>query len=406
MDNKEKVKWLYLSSFLDMFAVGVAIPLLPAHMRNLGASHFMIGVSSSIYSGLQLLTGPLVGSWSDIYGRYQTLMFVLAVCSVCYSLIGWTSSLNTILFFRFVLGAFKHTHTLCRPIVAELVPPAFHTEMYGKISAMSGIGFMVGPAIGGHLAELDGGMFFVFQLTALLFVLNAGIVYKYLWTAEKSNSVPESRRKIKSTRSGMLKIVSELRGVNWLLFWDLFVIKFILSFAQKVFYSNYSSTVQEKFNLTPKWVGYTISFQGMIGAICSFSMSWIERIIFRNWKTKSVVLLGFVMLSFAFFAESIVEQLNIFVLFLIPLSISFSLLRVLNTKMMISRTDPNQRGSVTGASNSISSVARLVAPICSGAVLEYLGPSAVPLLSVASSICGVILAAAFPLDVVPDKKYS
>ncbi|XP_046982431.1 major facilitator superfamily domain-containing protein 9-like [Schistocerca americana] len=406
MYNKDKIKWLYVSSFLDMFAVGLAVPLLSAYMRNLGASHFMIGVSSSVYSGIQLLSGPLVGSWSDIYGRYQILMFVLAVCSVCYSFIGLTTALSTILFLRFVLGTFKHTQTLCRPLVAELAPPEFHSEMYGKMSAMSGIGFMVGPAIGGHLAELDGGMFLAFQLAALLFLLNTGIVYKYLWTAEKSNSAPVLETQIKPTKTGVLKIVAELTEVDWSFYWDLFIIKFLLSFAQKVFYSNYSSTVQEKFDLTPKWVGYTISFQGMIGAICAFSVSWIEGFLFRNWKTKSLVLLGFLLLSFAFFAVSVVEQLNIFVFFLIPLSFSFSLLRILSTKMIINRTDPNKRGSVTGASNSISSIARLIAPLCSGAVLEYLGPSSVPLLSVASSFCGVLLAAAFPLNVVPQKKYS
>ncbi|RZC31959.1 MFS 1 domain containing protein [Asbolus verrucosus] len=165
---------IYAISFMDLFAVGLTFPLLSNHLRELGASHLSVGLISSLYSGLQVVSGPVVGSWSDVRDRKSVLTTTLLLCSVGYILLGLTSSIFVVAVVRFVLGITKHTQSICKAIITDLLPVEERAGAFGKSAAFGSLGFIVGPVIGGHLSEVSNGFSYVCALTGLLFVINIG----------------------------------------------------------------------------------------------------------------------------------------------------------------------------------------------------------------------------------------
>nr|CAD7578693.1 unnamed protein product [Timema californicum] len=89
---------------LDLFAVSLAVPLMSAHLKSLGASHFTIGALGSLYPALQLISGPIVGSWSDIKGRRSILVVTMAICSISYLALGATTAISVVFLVRIILG--------------------------------------------------------------------------------------------------------------------------------------------------------------------------------------------------------------------------------------------------------------------------------------------------------------
>lgn len=74
-----------------------------------------------------------------------------------------------------IVGFVKHTQTLCKAIIGDILPREKHAEVYGRSAAISSLGFVVGPIIGGHLSELSHGFSYVCALTTVLFIINIGI---------------------------------------------------------------------------------------------------------------------------------------------------------------------------------------------------------------------------------------
>ncbi|XP_067010305.2 major facilitator superfamily domain-containing protein 9 isoform X2 [Anabrus simplex] len=369
----------------------MVVPLASAHLRSLGYSHFMTGFLGSTYAAIQLVSGPLFGSWSDVRGRRPVLLLTLLVCSLCYLLMGIATALPVILLIRIGLGIFKQTQTLCKTLVADIVPYALQPEVYGRLNAVSSFGFMIGPVLGGHLAELEDGFFYICCIVGLNFWIIIGIAYMFVpdVQAETSHKTSSAQRTLVGEVKKTARLLLE---VDWSVYWDVFALKFLLGFSQAFFYTNYSLAIQEKFQVSPKWIGYTISFQGMIGAFSGFLVGWFNKFYQMDSTFTLRSLHGFLLLVLAYCAVSSAPTLGVFVLSLVPLSVSSSFLRIIGLECVLQRTPLDKRGSVVGSSNSISSIARLVAPLCSGAIHDVAGYFGVSLVSILTASSGAALA--------------
>ncbi|KAK3907705.1 Major facilitator superfamily domain-containing protein 9 [Frankliniella fusca] len=323
------LKCVYFMSVMDVFSVGLAIPLLSPYLRSIGASHLIIGLSTSLYGAAQLFSSPLVGSWSDRHGRVSILSLSLAACSVCYFLLGQTSSLFFILLLRILLGCFKHTQSLCKSIIADEVPPYEQAGAYGKLAAISGLGFIIGPVVGGHIADHQHGFSFVTTIILVCFWIN---------------------------------IVS----------------------------------LQEKYGMTSKSVGYIISFQSIIGSGTSFLSGQIQHIYewrYPPQKAAAVQIVHcFVAMTAGLVGVSYADSTLGLLLWLMPLASGAALLRTLLTELLVQKASPQERGSLLGASHSFSAMSRLTTPLIAGFASDWYGTSAVSLLSQLAAAVGAIVA--------------
>ncbi|KAL0882277.1 hypothetical protein ABMA27_000804 [Loxostege sticticalis] len=363
----------------------------------MGADLIYVGLLGSIYAGFQLGSGPLIGSLSDIKGRKNILMLTLLVCAVAYTTLGITNSVVVILIIRAVLGVFKQTQMLTKALVPDYEKNTqSQSAIYGKMAAISGAGITLGPVIGGHIAEdnPDNGFTFIALIVGICFVLNAGLVYflpKVKKNTRKKPTKKSNENLLNSMSTSLKQSFTELYKVEWSVYWDIFLFKALIGFAMGVYYSNYSLYCKTQFNLSPKYIGYVISFQGTVGSISSFFMGYINSFYSHDADYSLRNFHVFVLLTVSLFGLMLSFNVYIYVIWLIPLAIGNAIGRLVTLEMILKRSHGDHRGSLIGASNSVRSLSGVVAPMVSGFIGQYIGIPYVIYASLCSTFLGFIL---------------
>ncbi|XP_049870036.1 major facilitator superfamily domain-containing protein 9-like [Pectinophora gossypiella] len=389
---------LHFIAFVDLLAVGLILPLVPAHARQLGASHVAVGLLGSVYATFQLGSGPLVGSLSDVKGRKTILMLSLVVCSVAYGLTGIVTSVTSILCLRALLGLFKQTQMLTRAMVPDYEGcETKQSEIYGKMAAISGAGITIGPVIGGHVLEdyPEHGFKYIALAVGACFLLNAGLVYTLPKTVKRVKR--KSREKHGAVSQNVVNFVTlslrqsviELYKVNWYKFWDVFMLKALIGFAMGVYYSNYSLYLKTIYLLSPKYVGYVISFQGVIGSLSSFFMGYINRLYCEDNDYSLRNLHVFAIISISLIGMILSSNVYVYAFWLIPLAIGNATGRLVTLEMILRRSHGHHRGTLIGASNSVRSLSGIVAPMVAGLIGQYVGVTYVIYASLLATLIGL-----------------
>ncbi|PNF42296.1 Major facilitator superfamily domain-containing protein 9 [Cryptotermes secundus] len=422
MFGAKKVRLLYLIALVDLFACSMAVPLLSVHMRSLGASHFTVGILSSLYAGLQLISSPVIGSWSDVRGHSFVLQLTLLLSAILYFALGTVTAIPVIALIRIGLGLLKHTQTLCRTLLTDVASTRDQLIMQSRLVSFGSVGFIVGPVVGGHMAEMENGFHYVCCIVMLFFLINFAIVHFFLsntpqehkkndtilglsedatnlgistriWTDKKKDIQETSKESSRALfrSSDIFQAVTRLLHIRWSVYWDVFTLKFLLGFAQAVHYQSFSLILKEEYSITPSGIGYTISFQGLVGATAGFLSGGMGRFYKKDKYYALQMLHGFGVLTLSFILLSLKPNLTFFLVCLIPVSASSSLLRIVTSEVILQRTAPNQRGSLIGSGQSMSSVARLIAPLCSGLAYDKFGFCGTSMLRIAVTITALSL---------------
>lgn len=210
-------------------------------------------------------------------------------------------------------------------------------------------------------------------------------------TVQKKST--ETNSSSKNLFSDVLQAAKNLSQINWPVYWDVFALKFLLGFAQAVHFQNFTLILKDMYGITPTWIGYTISLQAFVGAIIGFTAEWISKFYKHDGNNFLRTMHGFIVFTISFILISFAPSLKFVVLCLIPLSAAGSLLRITTSEIIMQRTAPNQRGSLIGSSQSMSSIARLMAPLCSGIAYDMFSFQGLAVLKIVSAAFATVLTA-------------
>lgn len=374
-----KYSYIYAIVFLDLISISLIIPVWGTHLRSLGASHFHIALVGSTYSFLQFLSGTPVGALSDRYGRKNVLFVTICICAIAYFLLGCVKSFILIALLRIVQGCLKHSQLLCKTLVNDQVPSDQQTTIYGRMNGFSSLSFVIGPIIGGHLMERSGGFYSLACYTAIIFLINALLV----WITVPNTVVPKNKRKSASPFSDLLE-------VNWKECWPAFSLKMLGAASLFAYFSSVGLAMNEKFNLSPSEAGYTGALQGLTGGITGFSAGIIEN-IFTTKNPFIKCFYSFLLLSMGFVTLAIAPNLIIFMAAMIPISASSTLLRGFNNEILYQQSSSDHKGLVAGAGASAAAISRFIAPIVCGFTMDKFGNNSGFLLSALFAFTGAIL---------------
>lgn len=390
---------LQFVAFLDLLSVGIIVPLIPNHVRQMGGNHICIGLLGSIYAGFQLGSGPFIGSLSDLKGRKFILILTLLICSIAYMFLSITNSILAILITRAILGLFKQTQLLTKALVPDYeVNVRIQSNIYGKMAAISGVGITIGPIIGGHIVEdfPTAGFNFIAMLVGVCFIINAGLVF----LLPKTKNLPKQSEKVskKASQNIILTLwdcskqsIAELSKLEWSKYGTIFLFQALNSFAMGVYYSNYSLYLKTQYNLSPKNIGYVISLQGVIGSVSSFFMGYINSFYGNDDDYSQRNNHVFILLSLSLLGICLSFNVFMYSLLLIPLAIGNAVGRLVTLEMVLKKSHGDHRGTLIGASNSVRSLTGVIAPMVAGLVGEFFGVSYVLYASFFSTLIGLIV---------------
>ncbi|XP_051938221.1 major facilitator superfamily domain-containing protein 9 isoform X2 [Hippocampus zosterae] len=373
---------IYVVGFMDLFGVSMIIPLLSHHVKALGASPTVAGIVGSTYGVLQLFSSTIVGSWSDVVGRRRSLLTCLLLSAFGYALLGMSTSISLFVLSRIPVGLFKHSLSICRALLSDLVSEAERPLVLGHFNAASSVGFILGPVVGGYLTEHEGGFYTSAFACATIFLINAGLVWLLPWGdillhcngannssksvsngcstkshapawADPDRDVPRKRAFPPQPAWRQLSSVgSRIRMVASSDMWDLFLVRLLMAVAIMLYYSNFSLAMEERFSLKPKMTGYLISYSSTLGALAGFLGVWQ------------------VLLTSTFFA------------------ISTTVGRTSITDLELRRGGARASGTLIGAGQSVTAMGRVLAPLLSGVTQEF-SPCGPPSLGVLLSLVAV-----------------
>lgn len=155
LSSRTRLSLLFLTVLLDLVGFGIVLPLLPFYAARFGASGTEVGLLVTAYSLAQLVTAPMWGKLSDRKGRRPILLVGLAGSTISYLVFAWADSLLVLFVSRVMAGVGGATVSVAQAYIADVTPPEKRAGNLGLIGAAFGIGFVVGPALGGTLAVIS-----------------------------------------------------------------------------------------------------------------------------------------------------------------------------------------------------------------------------------------------------------
>ena len=262
--SKYAVTFVFITVLLDMVGFGMIIPVQPALIQqvakvDLAASAFIGGWMFFAFSSTQFLFGPTLGNLSDAYGRRPLLLIAVFGLGVDFLVTALAPSLFWLFVGRTFAGLCGGSYVIANAYIADVTPPEGRAKAFGMMGAAFGLGFVIGPAIGGLLGAY--GPRVPFFVAAGISLLN--FVFGYFVLPETLK--PEQRRGFEWARAnpfGTFKVFRSYRGVL-----PLCAVMFVYFFASAVYPAIWPFWGIAKFGWSAEMIGITLAIFGIIMAI-------------------------------------------------------------------------------------------------------------------------------------------
>jgi MFS family permease len=375
--------------FLDLLGFGIILPILPFYAQSMHASETVVALLATAFSAAQFVMSPVLGRVSDRYGRRPVMLVSIAGSVVAALVLGFAHALWLVFVARIVAGASKANVSTAHAYVADLVPVDQRAKYMGWMGAAMGMGFVVGPGLGGLLGHESPQL--PFFVSAGLSALNWLMALVWLPESRRFDAAAAAATPSGSDKSalmssaGMRRALLGLRGTNmaWLV---VIAFCFYLSFAAME--STMALFGERAFDWGPRQTGYfmvaigvnMVLFQGLV----------VGRAVARMGEGRTLVL-GLTMVGVALLLLGSVVHLAELIGFalrdadggasassLAIYAVAAFLLAGGNgltnstISALVSRvSSPAQQGWNMGIKESASSLARVAGPVMGGPLFQY-----------------------------------
>ncbi|MBC7615389.1 MAG: TCR/Tet family MFS transporter [Pedobacter sp.] len=358
MTNKRKsgVVFIFITILIDCIGFGIIIPIMPNLIRNLTggdlseASRYG-GLLLVAYSVMQFISSPVLGSLSDKFGRRPILLISLFGLGVDYIFLAFAPTIIWLFAGRIFAGICGASITTASAYMADVSEPEKRAQNFGLIGAAFGLGFIIGPVIGGVFAQY--GVRIPFMIAAGLSLINW--LYGYFILPESLKL--ENRRNFDWKRANPVGALKQIRKYPALL--GLLGSLLILYIAAQATQSIWSYYTIEKFNWNTAWVGYSLGFVGITVAIVQ---GGLIRIIIPKIGNKRSIQVGLILYVFGFIAFSFASEGWMMFAFIVP----YALAGITGPAIqgIISKQIPaNEQGEIQGVMTGLMSLASIFGPL-------------------------------------------
>jgi MFS family permease len=359
--------------FVDIVGFGMILPILPGHAASLGGTPTTIGLLVGAYSAVQLLLAPFWGRISDRFGRRPVLLIGLAGSAVSYALFAVAGHWWVLLASRLLDGGSGATINVGQAYLADATAPHLRARAMGKIGAAVGLGFIVGPMLGG--ITVSGGVTLVAWVAAAITALNLVVAWRIL-----PESVPTMR--------AAPTIESPVSSARLLL--PLSVL-FLSTLAFSVMYVVFPLWGEATLGATRSTVSYWFALIGLVTVVVQGGvLGWLVRAVGETGTARcgtAFLATGLAMIPIAGAAGGIR-----FYLVLVLLGIGYGLAGPAMLGLVSRDTGASRQGRILGVAQSAASLARIIGPVLAGVVMSGAGAASAFLVSATVAAAGLMAA--------------
>ena len=355
--NIAKAKtFLIITVIIDSMGIGLIGPVMPTLLKELGSPDVSTaavwgGLLATSFAFMQFCFGPLLGNLSDSYGRRPILLVSLLVMAFDYLIMGFASSIWILFLGRLVGGITAATHSTAMAYMADISENNEKSQNFGLIGAAFGIGFVLGPLLGGVLGEFSARAPF-FAAAGLAFLNLCFGFFVLPETINKNNKRPFNIKRANPLAA--LMHLSKVSGVSRLL-----LILFVYDIAFYVYPSIWSYWSEERFQWSPLQIGYSFAAFGLCMA---FTQGYLMRKIIK-YKGENTTLLWTLYINIiSFLLISFITEAWM-VWMLIPI-ISLGVISGPALQGLMSQAVPDdQQGELQGLLTSITAIGMIISPL-------------------------------------------
>ena len=370
-NRKAAIGFIFITLLIDVTGLGLIIPVVPKliedllHTSNISKVALFGGLLTFSYAIMQFLFAPVLGNLSDKYGRRPVLLFSLLGFGLDYILLAFAPSIGWLFVGRIIAGITGASMTTASAYIADISTPETRAQNFGMIGAAFGLGFIVGPMIGGLLGEM--GPRIPFLVAAGLALLNAAYGYFVL-----PESLDVSNRRAfdwkRANPISSLKNLSRFPAVAGLI-----VSFFLIYVASHAVQSNWSYFNIEKFKWSPKMIGISLA---VVGVLVSLVQGVLVRFVNPKIGNEKSVYVGLGLYTIGLVLFGIASQSWMMFVFLIPYCLGG--ISGPGLQAIISGSVPaNEQGELQGSLTSIISITSIVGPlVMSNLFAFFTGPIA------------------------------
>ncbi len=374
---------IFFTVFIDLVGFGLIIPVLPTYAQQLNASEWEVGCLIACYSVMQFLFTPFWGRLSDKVGRRPILLVSLAASALGYLIWGFSHSLAMLFIARAVAGAGNANIAVAQAYVSDVTTPENRAKGMGLVGAAFGLGFVLGPAIGGFCVGM--GLqtigFIACGLSLLDLVLTVFLLPE---PPVRSNAATERFSKDKNF---YFKTVSDPKLRTSLL------IFFISTFA----FANMEATIvmltHKQFHFTAEQNSWMFTY---IGLLIVFVQGGMIHRLTKKYGEKKLIGVGCIMVAIGLILTPITGNLWVLALALFFLAIGSGLNNPANQSMLSKLAPAERTGGVLGVGQSLSTLGRIAGPIVGGITFQYLGMSSPYFIGAVAMVVAFILSLKLP----------
>ncbi len=358
------IGFIFITMLIDITGWGIIIPVIPKLIKEL--IHGDISEAAKIggwltfaYAITQFVFAPLVGNLSDKFGRRPIILISLFAFSMDYLLLAFAPTITWIFIGRIIAGITGASITTASAYIADVSTPENRAKNFGMIGAAFGLGFIIGPVIGGLLGQY--GSRVPFYAAAVLCLLN--FLYGYFILPESLSK--ENRREFSLKRANPIGAFMNLKKYPKLI--GLVVSIFLLYTASHAVHSNWSYFTMYKFNWDEKMVGISL---GAIGLLVGIVQGGLIRVINPKLGNEKSIYVGMALYTVGMFLFATATESWMMFAFLIPYCLG-GIAGPAMQAVISSQVPANEQGEIQGTLSSLMSASAIVGPPMMSTVFYY-----------------------------------
>jgi MFS family permease len=372
---------IFLVILVDVLGLTLILPLLPFYAEHFGATPMVVGLLGATFAACQLLSGPVLGQLSDRFGRRPLLLLSQVGTFLGFLMLARAEVLWVVFLSRVIDGATAGNLTIAQAYITDVTPPAHRARAFAVIGISFGLGFLLGPAISGWLAQHDPRwpVYAAAGLSATSIAATALLLKEPTRAqVDAANAAPEGEPAGPPPPPGRRR--NGFSGSGYAVYFrrpilgTLLALFFCFAFSFSLFTSGFALFAERRLHtaLGAPWgvreVGYVFAYSGFLGILLQGGL--VGRLV-RRFGERPMVGVGFVCAGVAYLVLGQSYALPLLLVSATLSAVSSSILRAPLTAMITQQCHRDEQGVVLGLTQSITSVAQIIAPLLAGALIGH-----------------------------------
>jgi len=365
--GRRPLTFIFLTVFLDLLGVGILVPVLPFIVAQFRTDALTVGLLSLTFAAAQFLASPVLGAWSDRVGRRKVLLMSVLGTSVGYFIFGAAQVLWLLFLARLIDGFTGGNVSTAQAYIADVSAPEDRAKNFGLIGAAFGLGFIIGPALGGILSH--------WSLRAPAYAAGVlslvTVTFGFLVLPE---SLPAERRIKAPFRLGDLHPLGHLgEAVRRPGIARIFAAFFAMNFAMSGLQSNFAVFTHARFGLGPQGNALLFTLVGVVGVL-------VQGVLLRRIPTagheRPIAMAGLLLMALGFASTAFVPAIAWLYPAIALLALGSAAAGPMLTSEVSRSVTGSEQGWVLGSLQSVASLTRIAGPLWAGLVFDHIGPGA------------------------------